>query len=70
MNSDGPPPSHENAVPRWLMWFYITLPIWGIVCLFLYWNGSAGGWFDRGYWQQLQRAANTTIPFINHSETE
>ena len=61
------PPSYEKKVPRWLMWTYIILPIWGIFALYLYWNGSVG-WLDRGHWQQLQEAANTTYPFVNHSD--
>lgn len=54
------PPSLENPVPRWLIVTYIVLPIFGFIIFALYWNGSSG-WLDRGYWQQLQRAANTTF---------
>ncbi len=57
---DGSPPSKETPIPRWLLWTYITLPIWGLITLYLYWNGS-WGWLDRGYWQQLQQAADTTF---------
>lgn len=57
------PPSYENPIPRWLKWVYIILPIWGLFAFYLYWNGSYG-WLDRGYWQQLQQAANTTYPQI------
>lgn len=59
--------SYEGKVPQWLKWVYILAPIWGIFCLYFYWNGSHG-WLDRGYWQQLQRAANTTFPFVNHDD--
>lgn len=54
------PPSLENPVPRWLIATYIIMPIIGIIIFVLYWNGSSG-WLDRGYWQQLQKAANTTF---------
>jgi hypothetical protein len=56
--------SYDAPVPKWLIFFYVGLPIWGIFAFYLYWNGSQG-WLDRGYWQQLQRAANTTFPYIN-----
>lgn len=52
--------SDHAPIPRWLIWTYIVLPIWGIFTLYAFWNGSEG-YFDRGYWQQLQRAAKTTI---------
>lgn len=51
----------HNKVPKWLILTYIVLPIWGFVTLYYFWNGSEG-WFDPGYWQQLERAANTTYP--------
>ncbi len=53
------PASNDAKVPRWLILTYIVLPIWGIYVWGVYWNGSVG-WLDRGYWQQLQEAANTT----------
>ena len=56
--------SKNEPVPRWLIANYIIWPIVGLCCLYLYWNGSHG-WLDRGYWQQLQRAANTVVPFRN-----
>ncbi len=56
--------SADAKVPGWLKWSYIILPIWGFIWLFLYWNGSVG-WLDRGYWQQLERAANTTRPSMD-----
>lgn len=52
--------SKDAAVPTWLKLTYLILPIWGILAFWMYWNGSSG-WLDRGYWQQLQRAANTTV---------
>lgn len=58
------PESYENRIPRWLLWTYILLPIWGIFTGVYYFNGSAG-WLDRGYWKQLQIAANTTFPAKN-----
>lgn len=51
--------SNNAKIPAWLKWVYYTLPFWGILTLYLYWNGSSG-WLDRGYWHQLQNAANTT----------
>jgi len=53
--------SKDAPVPRWLKWTYILLPIWGICSWYYYFEGSHG-WLDRGYWQQLQRAALTTFP--------
>jgi hypothetical protein len=53
--------SYDAPVPGWLKLTYIILPIIGLVCFYLYWNGSAG-WLDRGYWHQLQEAAQTTFP--------
>jgi len=58
--------SANAPVPTFLKWTYILLPIWGIIWFYLYWNGMYG-WLDRGYWQQLERAANTTFPVINHN---
>ena len=54
--------SKDAKPPTWLVfsnWFFTFL---GIVWFFLFWNGSFG-WFDRGYWSELQRAANTTYPY-------
>lgn len=56
--------SLDAKVPLFLKLTYIILPIWGIIAFMLYWNGS-WGWLDRGYWGQLQKAANTTYPFEN-----
>jgi hypothetical protein len=53
--------SKDAPIPRWLKISYILLPIWGIICLYVFFNGSHG-WLDRGYWNQLQRAALTTYP--------
>lgn len=57
----GPPESFDAPVPKWLLWSYIILPIWGLITLYIFWNGS-WGWLDRGYWKELQQAANTTFP--------
>lgn len=65
--ADGAITSGHGKIPRWLWWFYIGMPIWGLVWLYVYWNGSFG-WADNGYWEQLQRAANTTSPYINVNE--
>ena len=61
--------SFDSPVPLWLKCTYLFLPIWGVICLYLYWNGSQG-WLDRGYWQQLQRAAQTTFPFKNAEKSD
>ncbi len=58
--------SYEGNIPGWLKWTYIIMPIFGLVWLYFFWNGSAG-WMDRGYWLELQRAANTTFPIINQN---
>jgi|GEM_PF-4011224 len=61
---DGGIESAHAPVPRFLIWTYLLLPFWGAFWFYMYWNGSHG-WLDRGYWQQLQRAAETTYPHIN-----
>lgn len=61
--------SYDAKIPKFLIWSYIVLPIWGIVSFMLFWNGSFG-WFDRGYWQQLQIAANTTFPTENQDSPQ
>ncbi|MEX1012597.1 MAG: hypothetical protein WD595_06830 [Waddliaceae bacterium] len=53
--------SGNAKIPLWLYASYIIFPIWGIVWFFLYWNGATG-WIDRGYWFELEQAANTTFP--------
>jgi hypothetical protein len=45
----------------------LILPLWGLLSLYYFWNGSSG-WFDRGTWKQLQIAANTTFPIENHND--
>lgn len=52
--------SADAPVPWWLKLTYISLPILGILAFFFFWNG-AGGWFDRGFWYELEKAANTTF---------
>lgn len=59
--------SKDAKIPPFLIWTYILLPIWGIAVFFIFWNGSVG-WLDRGYWHQLQIAANTTFPIENQNE--
>lgn len=54
--------SNDAPVPRWLICNYIFWPIFGLFWLWYFWNGSHG-WLDRGYWHQLQEAANTTFPY-------
>lgn len=57
--------SANAPVAGWLKFTYIVLPIWGVLWFYLFWNGSTVAWFDRGYWFELQKAANTTFPAIN-----
>lgn len=56
--------SKDAPVPQWLMYSYLFWVLFGLFWLYYFWNGSYG-WFDRGYWQELQRAAGTTFPFTN-----
>lgn len=58
--------SYDAKVPKFLLWVYLILPIWGLVNFYYFWNGSTG-WFDRGYWHELQIAANTTFPIENQN---
>jgi len=61
--------SYNGEVPRWLIWNYIFWPLVGLIILYFFWNGSYG-WLDRGYWNQLQRAANTTFPIMNQNDLQ
>lgn len=56
--------SLDAKVPLFLKATYLLLPIWGICTFYFFWNGSIG-WFDRGYWAELQTAANTRFPIEN-----
>lgn len=58
--------SFDAKVPKFLTFSYIFWPIWGIITFYIFWNGSVG-WLDRGYWQELQIAANTTFPIENQN---
>lgn len=55
-----------GKIPKFLMITYILLPIWGFFEFYYFWNGSQG-WTDRGYWHELQVAANTTFPIHNEN---
>lgn len=59
--------SKDEPVPKALIFSYIFWPLFGLVWFYFFWNGSYG-WLDRGYWQELQRAAGTTFPY-HKSET-
>lgn len=62
--------TEANAkIPLFLILTYAILPFWGFFALYYYWNGSVG-WLDRGYWSELQRAANTTLPEVNYIKIE
>lgn len=56
--------SDHQKVPKWVIWMYAIVFFHGVIWAVLFWNGNMG-WLDRGYWHQLQKAANTTIPFEN-----
>lgn len=56
--------SGDAPISKWLKTMYYILPFWGLLWFWLFWNGSHGP-LDPGYWQQLQRAANTTFPTLN-----
>ncbi len=56
------PETEENRIPIFLYITYIVVLVGGILAFIAYWNGSHG-FLDRGYWQQLQKAAYTTYPF-------
>lgn len=54
--------SFDAPIPKWLIATYIIVFLIGIMWLYMFWEGSCG-WFDRGYWFELQKAANTTYPW-------
>lgn len=56
----------DAKVPLFLHILYVVMPIWGILTFVVFWNGSRG-WMDRGYWRELQIAANTTFPIENQN---
>lgn len=60
--------SNETPVPAWLKWSYVFWLVLGLSAGVLYWNGS-WGWLDRGYWEELQRAALTTFPYPKTQDT-
>lgn len=53
--------SNNAPVPRWLKFNYVLWILFGIIWFYLFWNGSTVPYFDRGYWFELQKAANTTF---------
>lgn len=55
--------SLDSPVPRWLKINYFIWIVFGVIWFYLFWNGSTVSYFDRGYWFELQKAANTTMPF-------
>jgi hypothetical protein len=61
--------SRDAPVPTWLKINYIFWIMWGFVWFYCFWNGS-WGWLDRGYWQELQRAAGTVYPFTTEERVE
>lgn len=67
--SDHMPSSYDRKMSKWLVLSHTIWIIVGIIGFVLYWNGSHG-FLDRGYWQKLQQAANTTYPFSNANVRE
>jgi hypothetical protein len=65
--ADGSIKTDDKPVPWELILLYSVLPFWGILWFWLYWNGS-WGWLDGGSWEELQKAANTTFPYVNATE--
>lgn len=57
--------SANAPIPGWLKFSNIFWIILGLIGFYFFWNGSYG-WLDRGYWHQLQQAANTTFPSENY----
>ncbi len=54
--------SRHAPIPRWLLCAYILIPVWGIFCFALFWNGSReNAWFSHNHWPKLQAAANTVL---------
>jgi|GEM_PF-5053842 len=52
----------DGKVPQFLVVAYLFWPIWGIMTLYFFWNGTPlNGWFNGGYWHELQVAAKTTF---------
>jgi hypothetical protein len=56
------PTSEERKIPLFLYVVYLLLVVGGICAFLIFWNGSKG-WFDRGFWHELQQAAQTTYPY-------
>ncbi len=58
----GVPDEDHQKIPRWLFWSYPFWILLGLFWCYYFWDGS-WGWLDRGYWYQLEQAANTTPPY-------
>jgi hypothetical protein len=59
----------DKKVPWWLKLSYFVFPIWGFIWFYLFWNGATG-WIDRGHWNELEKAANTTFPISNYQDPD
>ncbi len=57
----------DAPVPGYLKFSYIFWILVGLFTQYVFWNGSVGGWLDKGYWRELQIAANTTLPLRNEN---
>jgi hypothetical protein len=60
--------SLDAPVPKWLKFNYVLWIVFGLIWFYLFCNGSTVSYFDRGYWFELQKAANTTFPTLNVDE--
>ncbi len=49
-----------TPIPRVFKLISLVVFIWGAYWFYSYSSGSTG-WLDRGYWQELERAANTRL---------
>ena len=58
--STGSPGEAHRDIPKWLLIFYWTLPIWGVIWFFVFLSGNDSSFLDRGAWSELQESALTT----------
>ena len=62
--ADGSITSKDAPIPLFIFIVAGFLIVGTVFAAFFFWNGSQG-WLDRGYWKELQEAANTTYPYRN-----
>lgn len=49
----------DAPIPLFLKLTYILLPLWGLLTLYYFWDGSTSSWLDGRHWKALQEAAGT-----------